>query len=96
MNLSLRLTPWSPALALLIPLGWLGCESVSATKLEESSPAQKSAMTQVELHGSVHYLERMMLPPGATLTVSLQDVSLQDVAATKIATDTQTLEGGPP
>lgn len=34
-----------------------------------------------EVTGTVTYLERIALPPGAVVEVSLEDVSLQDVAA---------------
>ena len=43
-----------------------------------------SSMTstpQASLDGEVFYLQRIALPPGATLEVSLQDVSLADAPA---------------
>ncbi|WP_158224720.1 YbaY family lipoprotein [Agaribacterium haliotis] len=44
----------------------------------------------------VFYRERMALPPSATLTVSLEDVSKQDVAATVIEEQQITLDKAPP
>lgn len=37
------------------------------------------------LEGEVYYLQRSALPPGATLSVSLQDVSRADAPATTLA-----------
>lgn len=47
-----------------------------------------SAMHQpatTSLNGEVFYLQRSALPPGATLSVSLQDVSRADAPATTLA-----------
>lgn len=41
--------------------------------------------------GTVFYLERMALPPGAVLTVQLADVSVADAPADVIAKETRTL-----
>ncbi|MEE2893092.1 MAG: YbaY family lipoprotein [Pseudomonadota bacterium] len=48
------------------------------------------------LSGEAYYLERKLLPPGALLTVSLEDVSTMDFASTMIAKTERTLEGAPP
>ena len=48
------------------------------------------------LKGSVSYRERMALPPGATVTVQLLDVSLADAPAMKIAEVVITPEGQVP
>lgn len=48
------------------------------------------------IKGSVWYRERMMLPPNAEITASLEDVSKMDVAANVIATTTFPAVGGPP
>ncbi len=48
------------------------------------------------IEGSVWYRERMMLPPGAAITVTLEDVSRMDVAADILATTTFSPAGGPP
>ncbi len=48
------------------------------------------------LNGEVFYRERMMLPPGSTLTVTLEDVSRMDVAAETLASVTYTPETAPP
>ena len=44
----------------------------------------------------VIYLNKMMLPPGSTVTVTLADVSKMDVKAELLATKTVKAEGGPP
>ena len=43
------------------------------------------------VNGTVFYLERMALPPGAVLTVQLADVSKADAPADVIATETKPL-----
>lgn len=53
------------------------------------APAAKGQVT-----GSVLYRERIMLPPTATVTVTLADTSLMDAPAKVI--DTQVLTGGSP
>ena len=45
---------------------------------------------------SVIYRERMMLPPGSQLEVTLNDVSKMDVAAEKISSVTHDIKTGPP
>ncbi len=48
------------------------------------------------ISGTVFYRERMMLPPNAEITVTLEEVSKMDVAAEVIASTTLKPEGGPP
>ena len=48
------------------------------------------------IEGKVWYRERMPLPPGAQIEVSLQDVAKMDVAADVISTLRFQPEGGPP
>jgi putative lipoprotein len=48
------------------------------------------------LSGEVFYRERKLLPPGAELRVTLEDVSKMDVPSTIIGTSTQLLTGAPP
>jgi putative lipoprotein len=45
---------------------------------------------------SAWYRERMRLPPGAELTVVIEDSARADIAATVIATTTVVLAAGPP
>lgn len=71
------------ALAPLAALAIAGCASTA------SAPAAKGQVT-----GTVLYRERIMLPPTATVTVSLADTSLMDAPAKVI--DTQVLTGGSP
>jgi len=82
---------------------------LSATFLAIScSPAPEPPMTDSEdlpagaasaadtLRGTVLYRERMMPPPGAVLTVTLEDVSRADAPAEVLARQEIPLEGGPP
>src|SRR5262245_7186401 len=48
------------------------------------------------LEGEVFYLQRMALPPTATLSVSLQDVSLADAPARELARQHGPIEGQVP
>jgi putative lipoprotein len=48
------------------------------------------------LDGEVFYLQRMALPPTATLTVSLQDVSLADAPAQTLAKQSGPIQGQVP
>ena len=68
------------ALAPLAALAIAGCASTAP------APVAKGQVT-----GSVLYRERIMLPPTATVTVSLADTSLMDAPAKII--DTQVLTG---
>lgn len=58
-----------------------------------------SSMTpapQASLDGEVFYLQRIALPPGATLEVSLQDVSLADAPAVTLARQSGPIKGQVP
>lgn len=48
------------------------------------------------LDGEVFYLQRMALPPSATLSVSLQDVSLADAPALVLAQQSAQINGQVP
>lgn len=50
-----------------------------AALLSACQPLQPAAKTSLD--GEVFYLQRIALPPSATLSVSLQDVSLADAPA---------------
>lgn len=56
--------------------------------------ATETADTTLDV--SVFYRERIMLPPGSQLEVTLADVSKMDVAAEVISTVTQDITTGPP
>jgi len=51
---------------------------------------------QATLDGEVFYLQRIALPPTATLSVSLQDVSLADAAAVVLARQSGPIKGQVP
>ncbi len=78
------------ALSLLFTL--FGCSKNDTETVADA----EGQTTMSQLDGQVFYLERKMLPPGAVLTVSLEDVSKMDVASTQIAATEQELVGGPP
>jgi putative lipoprotein len=59
-----------------------------------SANSQEEVMAIIE--GNVVYRERMMLRPGAELSVQLEDVSRADAMATVITSQAQTLAGAPP
>ncbi|MDE3273623.1 META domain-containing protein [Pseudoalteromonas sp. G4] len=63
-----------------------GCQS--APEVEEK--VMNSLQTEV------YYLDRSMLPPNSELTVTLEDVSKMDVAATVISSKLVTLNSAPP
>ncbi len=58
------------------------------------SPPGVSAPSELQVE--VMYRERMMLPPTATLEVTLEDTSKMDVAAEQIANKSMSPQGGPP
>ncbi len=73
--------------ALVVLLGAAACQDdaePSSSKTEVTSGRSPNA----SVSGTVTYRERITLTPGATLEVSLRDVSLQDVASTLIARQT--------
>ena len=51
---------------------------------------------QASLDGEVFYLQRIALPPTATLSVSLQDVSLMDAPAVTLASQAGPIKGNVP
>jgi putative lipoprotein len=75
-----------------VVVGWLfllvGCSE--QTQHGEASDAKQT------LVGEAFYRERILLPPGAHLHLSLEDVSKMDVPSTVLATSTQPLTGAPP
>lgn len=58
---------------------------------------ENATMTSTKkISGEVFYRERMLLPSGAMLKISLEDVSKMDVASTVIATTSVIADGAPP
>ncbi|CAK16927.1 YbaY family lipoprotein [Pseudomonas entomophila] len=51
---------------------------------------------QASLDGEVFYLQRIALPPAATLSVALQDVSLMDAPAVTLARQAGPVKGNVP
>ncbi|MFK0086555.1 YbaY family lipoprotein [Pseudomonas sp. NPDC090755] len=58
-----------------------------------STPAPSG---KASLDGEVFYLQRMALPPAATLSVALQDVSLMDAPAVTLASQSGPVKGNVP
>ncbi|ASI90298.1 MULTISPECIES: YbaY family lipoprotein [Vibrio] len=81
-------------LVIALGLGLVGCQSApqsdAASQVEQQKKMEDS-MSSVK--GTIAYRERIALPPNAVVTVKLQDVSLQDVAATVISEQTFTTDG---
>ncbi|KHK63916.1 YbaY family lipoprotein [Pseudomonas frederiksbergensis] len=68
----------------------------SMALLAACQSATPPTATVESLDGEVFYLQRIALPPTATLTVSLQDVSLADAAAVVIDEQRGQVEGQVP
>jgi putative lipoprotein len=77
-------------------MGLLALSFLTACDNTNTLTATNTQATMKILEGEAYYRERMMLPPGAVLEVTLEDVSKMDVASTQISSTTQVLEGGPP
>ena len=69
---------------------------VSCGKANQTSQVNTMQQATDNLTGKVTYRERKMLPSGAELTVTLEDVSKMDIASTIIASTSQFIQGGPP
>ncbi|WP_017222336.1 YbaY family lipoprotein [Moritella dasanensis] len=76
---------------LLMSLGGCVATGEQTTKADQAVTIQQQTMT-----ANVFYLQRIALPPGAQVSVILEDVSKMDVAAEVVARQTITAEGGPP
>ncbi|AIR89757.1 YbaY family lipoprotein [Pseudomonas cremoricolorata] len=68
----------------------LCCASLLAA-CSSNAPAPTASLA-----GEVFYLQRIALPPAATLSVSLQDVSLADAPATTLASQAGPVKGNVP
>lgn len=73
---------------------WVVVAGFCLTALADGEGTGTNDMKRIE--GNVWYRERMMLPPDAEITVTLEDVSKMDVAADIIATTTFPAVGGTP
>ncbi|RCU49592.1 META domain-containing protein [Corallincola holothuriorum] len=71
-----------------------GCDSQNQTVPTEQ--AQQEETMAAKLVGSASYRERIALPPGAELVISLEDVSKADAASETVASLSQTLTTAPP
>lgn len=82
---------WLKTLALTTTFAFT---TLTLTACQSNEEVTTQAVAQINT--KVFYLDRSMLPPGAELTLTLEDVSLMDVAAKKISSKTITLETAPP
>ncbi len=72
--------------------GWLIMLAGCSERVQEvETPDVKQTLV-----GEAYYRERKLLPSGAELHLTLEDVSRMDVSSTVIATSTQSLTGTPP
>ena len=66
-----------------------------ATPVQPQHPIANISQIPVEV--SATYRERILLPPGSTLRITIEDVSLADAPSVIMAEHTETLDGrGPP
>ena len=70
--------------------------AVFTVGVENQSTASAGTEDMLTITGSVWYRERMMVPPDAVISISLEDVSRMDVSAEVIATTGFVAQGGPP
>ena len=90
-----RLTGPAGLLALVcMAAGLAACGNDQTGQTGTARDQEESGMARLE--GTVLYRERMMLRPGAQLTVQLEDVSKADAPATVIARVALAPEGAPP
>lgn len=68
--------------------------SIALVAACQSTPSPTA--TVASLDGEVFYLQRIALPPDATLSVSLQDVSLADAPATVLGEQSGPINGQVP
>lgn len=59
-------------------------------------PTSNSQSNIKSIDGQVYYLERKLLPPGAVLEITLEDVSKMDVASTQIVSVIKAINSAPP
>lgn len=72
-------------LVLSLPVLLAGCTATPSTTTPPAAPGEPATAATAapdSVTGTVTYRNRMALPPTAVVRVVLQDVSLQDVAAT--------------
>lgn len=87
--------PFGLALAALVTLS---CSPPPDPPMSDSAEPSSGAATPASdtIRGTVIYRERMMPPPGAVLTVVLEDVSRADAPADVLARQEIPLTSGPP
>ena len=80
------------------PIRWLVFAGLLSSLVGCSEQTQdgEASETRQTLAGEALYRERIMLPPGAELHVTLEDVSKMDVPSTVIASSRHPLTGAPP
>ncbi len=88
-NLKLLITACAAAVAIIATAGCHGRDGGSMDPRDSRNAAEGSISMQNEkqatVSGTVYYLQRIALPPGASVEVKLVDISRQDVPAVTIA-----------
>ncbi len=74
-------------------MGLSGCVT---TEQQSAKVGQAVSIQQHSITANVFYLQRIALPPGAQVSLVLEDISKMDVAAEVIAQQTITAVGSPP
>lgn len=89
-------------LATSVMLSALMLQACNDNEATVKAPQQPTAVVKAEkadmkpLNVSVIYLDRRMLPPGAVLNVTLEDVSLADAPSVTLSTESMDIAGAPP
>lgn len=89
-------------LATSVMLSALILQACNDNEATVKAPQQPTAVVKAEkadmkpLNVSVIYLDRRMLPPGAVLNVTLEDVSLADAPSVTLSTESMDIAGAPP
>ncbi|KJG26625.1 hypothetical protein UB37_01535 [Photobacterium iliopiscarium] len=89
-------------LATSVMLSALMLQACNDNEATVKAPQQPTAVVKAEkadmkpLNVSVIYLDRRMLPSGAVLNVTLEDVSLADAPSVTLSTESMDIAGAPP
>ena len=88
-----RKTLLTTAVITSLLMGLSGC---ATTEQGSAKAGQAVTIQQHSITANVYYLQRIALPPGAQVSLVLEDISKMDVAAEVIAQQTITAVGSPP
>ncbi len=88
-----RKTLLTTAVITSLLMGLSGC---ATTEQGSAKAGQAVTIQQHSITANVYYLQRIALPPGAQVSLVLEDISKMDVVAEVIAQQTITAVGSPP